>query len=212
MAEEVELEELAGWLERLGAPLQHIDWQPFLHACGGLLEEFTRANFESGHAPDGTPWAPVKQAQAGAGSGQPLSAGGALMASVTGQAEGHIEDYQDQVLTFGTALQYAATHQYGDPDRHASEAQYLAIPLTSDARHAGNARDFPRKLFVIPSKIPDSGLLAETDEGGNLVFQYVLKKSVSIPARPFLGLENEELLSRIDAAAAELVLTQLANA
>lgn len=210
-SDEVSLEELAPYLERLGTEPSQVNWEPALKIIAVLIAAATRENFEGQHAPDGTAWPALAHPRPSSqGGDQALRDFGFLDASVTGNGAGHIEEYEDNALTFGTNLDYARTQQEGDPDRHASEAQYLAIPLTAEAKSAGRARQFPSELFVLPSKKPDTALLAERDDSGNLVIQYVLKKSVSIPARPFLGF-NDQLLEKIDDVFAEHVLSQFGS-
>jgi hypothetical protein len=70
-------------------------------------------------------------------------------------------------------------------------AKYLAIPATMKAKYAGSPRNFPTKLKF---RFGKKGGVAFTTlgKGKSLreVIQYYFTKSVTIPARPFLGITN----------------------
>jgi len=151
----------------------------------------------------------------GSGKEQVLRDNGILMNAVTTQgAKGNIHERTATTLIWGTNLKYAKTHQEGLTIT-AKNVRNLAIPMTTEAREIGSPRNFPeeRKLHWMPSKKPGVSLLYEqTDlaEGltrrsqgrrgtgssayrqtavkGARIFHYLLKKSVDIPKRPFLGI------------------------
>lgn len=75
-------------------------------------------------------------------------------------------------------------------------AKYLAIPHTDSARKAGSPRNYPEKLRFAGS---DSGGVL-TDASGEVV--YVLKKAVTLPARPYLRPAMDEHVSEIEQAMA----------
>jgi phage gpG-like protein len=83
-------------------------------------------------------------------------------------------------VDIGTNLEYAPTHEYGGTIR-AKQGKYLAIPLTKAARAAGSPRSFGIPLRL---RRGGSGNLVLVDANGQA--QYVLKQSVTIPARPYL--------------------------
>ncbi|PKN91104.1 MAG: hypothetical protein CVU44_21035 [Chloroflexi bacterium HGW-Chloroflexi-6] len=75
----------------------------------------------------------------------------------------------------GTNLEYAPIHEYGGTIR-AKKGKYLAIPI-------GGMKDSPvgKNLHLTKTS---GGTLLLVDDGGQA--QYVLKESVTIPARPYL--------------------------
>lgn len=75
---------------------------------------------------------------------------------------------------------YAAIHEFGGTIT-AKKAQYLAIPVTGDAKAAGSPRSFPGTLHAQGFGGAVGTLV---DEAGHV--QYVLKKSVTLPAKPYL--------------------------
>ena len=79
----------------------------------------------------------------------------------------------------GTNLVYAAIHEFGGTIVPRN-AQFLSIPLTSEAKRYNSPRDFPQKLHAIING--DRGVLV--DEGDTA--QYALVKSVNMPARPYM--------------------------
>lgn len=76
----------------------------------------------------------------------------------------------------GTNLEYAAIHEFGGVIR-AKKSKHLAIPV-------GNRTGSPTKYSDLKVKKTAGGTLVLVDGGGSL--QYVLKASVTIPARPYL--------------------------
>jgi len=74
---------------------------------------------------------------------------------------------------------YATIHEYGGTITP-KQAQFLAVPLTGEAKNARSPRRMPG-LTVRISKGGKSGVLLAGD-----VAQYALVKSVKIPARPYV--------------------------
>lgn len=65
-------------------------------------------------------------------------------------------------------------------------AQYLAIPLTPKAA-LYNARDYPGETFI------KKGIIWEKTEKNKIMAVYVLKKSVTMPARPYMYLDDSDM-------------------
>ena len=199
----VDLGAFADWAKSAGKDLASTDFTVPLKACRLILIGATNANFAGGHDPDGNAWPGLAHARPSSrGSDKPLRDTGLLKASITSAGQGHVEELTPQALVFGTNLEYAAVHQYGDNNVVPKKAKMLSIPLSKDAARAGGARQFPRPLFVLTAK---SGklFLVETKAKGKgkkskakLLFHYILVKSVAIPARPYLGI-GEKLADRI---------------
>ena len=79
-------------------------------------------------------------------------------------------------VIIGTAIEYAAIHEFGGtivPKR----ARYLAIPV-------GSYTGSPLEHGDLQMRETRGGNLVMVDGAGNV--QYVLKTSVTIPARPYL--------------------------
>lgn len=171
----ISMGELAPWLMDMSVRgLEDMPWDTIFKVLALVLERETKKNFDdgaTGHAPDGTPWLPLKnprdrprdrRARKGDGNSQrPLRDSGILMASLTGSGENHVERVEDRRLTWGTNVDYAGVHQNG-----------AEIPE--------QRRDRP---WVFAS-------------GGKTIFTRKIAAH-SIPARPFLGL-NEEILDQVD--------------
>jgi phage gpG-like protein len=151
---------------------------------GKILEQLavsdTKRRFNAGVSPEGVPWVPLRHARVSSkGADKPLRDFGLLGASV--QAKATQSD-----LTLSSNLIYAGIHQSGGritPKR----GKFLAIPATKEAKRAGGARRFPRPLSPRINRRGSGGVLVDANE----VVQYFLTKSVTIPARPFLGFSKE---------------------
>lgn len=76
----------------------------------------------------------------------------------------------------GTNLEYAAIHEFGGVVRPKT-AKYLAVPV-------GNYKGSPRKHPRLKLRKTAGGTLVMVDGSGRV--QYVLKKSVEVPAQPYL--------------------------
>ena len=159
-----------------------------------------RRAMRQGVSPDGTPYKPLAHARPGGGA-KPLMDTGLLAASLSaGVTAGG-----DVLLR--SSSPYAKLMQSGGTIRP-KNAHALAIPVTAEARRYKSPRDFPRTLFVLRKKGSSRpGVLAERVSGGAVAVHYVLVKSVTVPARPFLGLTPEAV-----AAIREKVGLSYANA
>jgi phage gpG-like protein len=96
-----------------------------------------------------------------------------LTNAVTAEPEG------SSTVTIGPRnVVYAAIHEFGGTIKPKA-GKYLAIPVTAAARQAGSPRSMGGLHFQLVA-----GGAALVDEGGDI--QYVLKTSVTIPARPYV--------------------------
>lgn len=99
---------------------------------------------------------------------------GNLRASITSEIEG------EKAVSVGPRnVRYAAIHEFGGTITP-KKGQFLAIPVTTAARYAGSPRRFPSRLHAQMA----GGGGALVDENGDI--QYALKRSVTIPARPYV--------------------------
>lgn len=150
-----------------------------------------KRRFDNSLDPDDRPWAPLLFARP-RGAGKPLRDTGRLMASIQATVQG-------PEFTQGTNLEYAALHQYGGTVTP-KKAKMLTIPLTREAVTAGSARAMSG-LFIFRSKSGNLFLAERKEKRGKaagLTLHWLLKDSVTITARPFLGF-GERLLSKVDA-------------
>jgi HK97 gp10 family phage protein len=99
----------------------------------------------------------------------------------------------------GTDAPYAAIHEYGGVIR-AKKSKYLAIPV-------GTYKDSPRNHPQLKLSKTAGGTLLLRSPGGTI--QYVLRKSVEIPARPYMrpawDAEQENVSGTIGKAIKKLV-------
>ena len=93
----ITLNDLPGIQKRLA---KLTDLQAFMSAIGGALEATTKDRFQTGTAPDGTPWKPVKR------GGKPLVDTSRLVQSIHAQSDANS-------VRVGTNVIYAAIHQFG---------------------------------------------------------------------------------------------------
>ena len=188
------LAEFIADMERKAALAASASYRQPLQSCRQVIVSDVKENFAAGHGPDGTPWKPLAHPRASSrGADQPLKDTGLLAASVmSANSPHHVEELTDDYFLMGTNLDRARLHQEGGTITP-KNAKALSIPLTKEAARAGGARNFPRDLFVWQG---DGGqaFLAEAQQKGRgkkgftqILFQYILLDSVTIPARPFLG-------------------------
>lgn len=104
------------------------------------------------------------------------------------------------VAEIGTNLEYAAIHEFGGVVRPKT-AKYLAVPV-------GNYKGSPRKHPRLKLRKTAGGTLVMVDGSGRV--QYVLKKSVEVPAQPYLrpafDEHKDEALDDMGKAFAALVM------
>lgn len=176
------LTELSAWAERKGKDLAGMDFTKPFKVCEVMLESETKKNFEGGHSPDGTAWLPLKKPRTrtkgmGAGSDLPLRDKGLLMGSVTaGAGSGAIREIGPHELLFGSGLEYAAIQNFGGTvNIPARTTHILAAP--KDLRRKKSRILFAKKTTANMEK-----------RGARSYIAKVGAYSVTIPARPFLGI------------------------
>ena len=155
---------------RLGLPLGG-SMLPAMQIMGRVLKTGAQLRFRSTSGPDGAAW--EKSFRAKHEGGQTLSLTRRLRNSITYTATAG-------TATVGTNVAYAAIHQFGGTIR-AKNAQFLSIPVTPAARAAGS----PRNMAGLHVAQTLKGQFMLVNDKG--VTQYLLRKQVNIPARPFLG-------------------------
>jgi phage gpG-like protein len=186
------LDQFAAWAENAGRRARGANPAPAFKRIELLLVRVTKENFDGGHAPDGTPWAPLKFARPRGGD-KPLRDTGGLMASLTAQGPGHVSRMSDDEFVWGTNHEHAGVHQ-GGAVIHPDSARALSIPLTVEAARVDSPRNFPRPLTLVWKRGSNSGSLVEWKGRGKnrqMVRQFMLVSNAAIPARPFVGVNDE---------------------
>lgn len=161
---------------RLALPLGG-DMLPVMKALGRVLRSGAQLRFREEKSPEGVPWKASFRAKNEAG--QTLSATRRLRNSITERAD-------RTKVEVGTNVAYAVAHQFGARIR-AKKGPFLAIPVTPAARSAGSPRNFPGGLHVAQSL---RGQFMLMDQSG--VVQYLLRRQIILPARPFLGASGSD--------------------
>lgn len=166
------LADLPAWGDSLDRLPADTDFGPLFSDIKVMLAASAKENFDSQHAPDGTPWIGLKRPRPD-GSNVPLRDKGILMASMTANGPGHWERQNKTTLEWGTNLDYAHVHQEGMTVHH------------------------PERTRAKPWVFLDSS-------GDKIFTRNIKAHDVLIPARPFLGF-NDELAEDIGSAVAEFV-------
>jgi phage gpG-like protein len=141
----------------------------------------TREHFAESRGPDGKPWPALKHPRPDGGN-KPLLDKGLLQASISASVT-------QEELWLRANHPGAAVHQFGAtivPKR----AKALTIPVSKEAKRIGSPGRgrFPRPLFVVARGAGQTGFLAEgRPDGKGITIHYLLRRSVTIPARPYLG-------------------------
>lgn len=182
------IREAQGVLRRLGSATV----LPVLQAMGGRMKETTARSFADSRDPvTGTPWpvlSPATLSGRRGGSGKRLLDTTALMRSVGKPI------IEGNTVRLESRLQYAALQQYGGVIKPRN-AKNLAIPVTPEAKKAGSARRWMEQnkaktgakkgRFLFGSKGPYG--IGRIRKDGSPDVQFVLKKSVTVGASPYLG-------------------------
>ena len=181
----VPIEEVGAFLnampEKLGQAIRDTADELEVLAVSGM-----RRSLNAGESPDGTPLQSLSFPRPQGGS-KPLLNRGLLAASISASVS-------ESEIALRANAPGARIHQFGGtivPTR----ANALSIPLTVEAVRAGGARNFPRPLFLLRKMDGGpGGALAETvGKGKNKTVRvhYLLRMSVTVPARPYLGVSDD---------------------
>lgn len=150
----------------------------------------TLGRFRDQAGPDGTPWPASRR------GGKTLRDSGRLAASIAGRSDA-------RSAVWGTNLAYAAVHQFGGTIRP-RDARALAIPIHPSAQ-GRSPREWPDGELTLIARPGRPPLLVRVigGEGSRArrrwVLMYVLVRSVTLPARPFLGLSDGDVAVIVDA-------------
>jgi phage virion morphogenesis protein len=134
-----------------------------LRAIGVGLARNTRERFDRGVDPEGQPWAPLHPLY------EPLKRGPGILreSAMRGGLQGSItSDVAGRTVVVGSNKIYAAVHQFGATIR---------------------PRNAPALVFRLAT-----GQMIKTKRGSRPETQLVFTQSVTIPARPYLGLSSRD--------------------
>lgn len=167
-----------------------------LKQAGVYMLAETDKNFRQQRSPDGRPWkklSPITKGarRGGGGGGKPLQDTGFMKGSIFFKPQGN-----DRLKIFSKS-KWAAFHQGLDKSgRQVREhkikpvkKKYLAIPLKPISR-TKKPREF-KDAFIRKSK--KGRLVIVRPRGEGLEALYLLKKEVTVPARPFLGFSKRNI-------------------
>lgn len=166
---------------RLGMPLGG-SMLPAMQQIARAMVTGAQMRFRTQTTPTGQPW--LKSYRARTEGGQTLRLTSRLRNSITGSATA-------SSATVGTNVIYAAIHQFGGVIR-AKSGPFLAIPVTPAARAAGS----PKNMSGLHIAQTWNGA---TQEGGQFILvndkgqtQFLLRRQVTMPARPYLGVSASD--------------------
>lgn len=167
------------------------DLKPLLERLRTAIVSAIQERFYTSRAPDGSKWESLSFPRIGGGDLPLLDEGDLLRACTNLSGEGHFEKYSDTSFEIGTTYPPAKLHQEGGTITP-KKGKFLAIPKTESAKRAGSPRNFGGHLEFRGNYA--GGVLVQKMPGGQAeVVQYALAKSVTVPARPFFGW-NQELI------------------
>ena len=161
---------------RLALPLGGSMQVPF-ESMGRVLKTGAQMRFRTTRGPDGSAW--EKSFRAREEGGQTLSLTRRLRNSITYRAS-------QTSVEVGTNVVYAAIHQFGGTIR-AKKGPFLSIPVTAQARAAGSPRNMPG--LAVAQTLKGQFVLLESKSG---TVHFLLRKQVTMPARPFLGASDDD--------------------
>lgn len=175
------------------------DLSPAMEVVGMNLQRRVARRFQSG-----SDWPQSIRAQREGGRTMLLS--NRLRNSIGTLGDEGVFDVTKMSVTLGTNTVYARLMQEGGIVRPKT-AKALAIPLTREARKAASnvasIRDIPNLVFLPSKGKPETiGVLGKVAKGtskktgvqkGDFVPWFALRKSVTIPARPFLYIEDGDI-------------------
>ena len=144
----VDLSGLADRLRRMAAgATRRLNLQGATRPVALYLAAQAKRCFVEGKAPDGTPWAPLKNPskRRGGASAKPLRDTGALMASL-GSGQGNVRVGTAHGLLFGTNVSYAGFHQEGT--RQIPARPFLGVTPARESRIAEIVLEWVQKRLL----------------------------------------------------------------
>jgi len=131
MADELEFEAMAGYLERLQSHFQAALVPQAMRGAVEIIHRGHEENFATESNPDGRPWVPRKPPT---GIWPILRKTGALANAATGFGGGAIAESTDTSATVGVdkgvqdgGIPAAAAHNFGYPERNLPQREWLGV-------------------------------------------------------------------------------------
>ena len=171
--------------------LSRIDTRGMHRVIAATLLSSTRQRFRREEGPDGRSW--PKSNRVKREGGHTLRRRGDLYLSLT-RASGR------EFAAVGTNKLGAALQHFGGTVRP-RRAKALSIPLTKESEDLASPRQFPTKLSLVWPKGKSRGFLVEDQPAGKgrsklgarSVFQFMLVRKMTVPSRPFLGINDRDI-------------------
>lgn len=166
--------------------------RPFFTQCVGTAKRSVTANFRVGGRP--RKWVAhsgwTKKARGKTLGGHALSQPILQASGKLYQSLGTINEIRRDTFRWGTNLKYAAIHHYGGTVRPKGHP-YLTLPFPGVT---GKARDYNNTFFA-------KGVLFQ--KTGNRMYKplFLLKREVTIPSRPFMFWQDQDVKELSDWAA-----------
>lgn len=159
------------------------DMTPVMDEIGGHLVASTQMRFEDGKGPGGVAWKPSLRALKS--KGQTLVESGRLKASIAHEAG-------PKSVTVGTNVHYAAIHQFGGEIQQYAYSRKVRFRTFEETDADGVIRK--RTLFAL--KKAKKGVTEKAVEFGARV--------IKMPARPFLGFDEDDRAAVTDIIAGHI--------
>ena len=177
-----------GISQKLGTIMHRLDnLQPAMQRIGRDLVSLTQKRIDRGVPPPNAPLTvAVKRGS------KTLRDSGRLYSSITYDVDSH-------GVKVGTNVRYAAIQQFGGTIR--AKGKSLAIPASAYTRtlmrkHGASPKEAIDSLKKSGWKIWTSksggAILGKKGKRGKVRVLFILRRSVTIPARPFLKIESDE--------------------
>ncbi|KAB2921671.1 MAG: phage virion morphogenesis protein [Dechloromonas sp.] len=174
--------------------------QPLLSDVGDSLVASTKQRFATGKGPNNVPWKALRPRTIKAKGGKTLILvdRNILFSSITYRATAN-------EVEVGTNVQYAAIHQFGGEIQIAARSQKARRRTeTSTRKNADGTETVYRKGRFVKLQRKKAGdfKTVRGTEVGNIE---IGAHTISIPARPFLGIDEADKTTIVDAVEANIL-------
>lgn len=162
---------------------------------GGLGVNAVRANFDARRAPSGVAWPPSHRTMMD--GGQTLRDRGSLYKSIDYAvlSTGTIIVFVNPALGGNEVMKYAMIHNFGGTIKPKTK-KFLTIPVhpLAKGRSVAQMSSYFKIVFFVPGaggKAPV--IMGRNSEKGKAYLLYILKTSVKIPRREYMGISADYL-------------------
>ncbi len=182
--------------DKLGKDFERLDnFNVPLKRSGVYMLAETDRNFKGQHTPDGVPWKRLKSitkfSRKKRGGAQALQDTGLLKTSPTFRLESETKMTITSIRKVGN-VDLAAVHQFGKVVKPKKADGWLTVPIHKLAA-VKTAAEYRAtgKTYIVRSKKGTPFIMLS--KAGQAIPLFVLKKSVTIPAREFLGFSAKNI-------------------